>query len=88
MEQEGIFAGVSSGSVVYAALRQAERMEEVSTIQRLQAYPPKVVFRDVWWTRALLNLLPYLMRGNVRELQNESVLRQFAWGVSDVRITE
>ena len=67
---------------------QAERMEEVSTIQRLQAYPPKVVFRDVWWTRALLNLLPYLMRRDVREFRNESVLRQFAWGVSDVRIAE
>jgi len=28
LEQEGIFAGVSSGSVVYAALRQAERLEQ------------------------------------------------------------
>ena len=27
LQQEGIFAGISSGSVVYAALRQAERME-------------------------------------------------------------
>ena len=28
LSEEGIFAGVSSGSVVYAAIRQAERMEE------------------------------------------------------------
>ena len=28
LEKEGIFAGISSGSVVFAALRQAERMEE------------------------------------------------------------
>jgi cysteine synthase B len=27
LKREGIFAGVSSGSVVYAAMRQAERME-------------------------------------------------------------
>ncbi len=28
LEKEGIFAGISSGSVVFAALRQAERMDE------------------------------------------------------------
>jgi cysteine synthase B len=28
LEKEGIFSGVSSGSVVYAAIRQAERMEQ------------------------------------------------------------
>ena len=28
LAEEGIFAGVSSGSVVYGAIRQAERMDE------------------------------------------------------------
>ena len=28
LTEEGIFAGVSSGSVVYGAIRQAERMDE------------------------------------------------------------
>ncbi len=32
LHQEGIFAGVSSGSVVYGALRQAERMESGSIV--------------------------------------------------------
>ena len=67
---------------------QAERMEEVTTVQRLQSYPPKVLLRNAWWTRTLLHLLPYFMRGDARQFRNESVLRQFAWGVSDVRIAE
>ena len=32
MDEEGIFAGVSSGSVVYGAIRQAERMESGSIV--------------------------------------------------------
>ena len=32
LTEEGIFAGVSSGSVVYGAMRQAERMERGSIV--------------------------------------------------------
>ena len=60
---------------------QAERTEEVRTIQRLQSHPPKVVLRDVWWTRTLLILLPYLARGQIRKVRNEGLFGRFAWGV-------
>ena len=67
---------------------QAERVKEIRTIQRLQSHPPKVVLRDVWWTRTLLRLLPYLARGQIRKVRNEGLFGRFAWGVSDVRLAE
>ena len=31
---------------------EAERVPEVSTIQRFQAIPPRIFFRTAWWARA------------------------------------
>jgi len=48
LEQEGIFAGVSSGSVVYAALRQAERMEEGNIVCLLADGGWKYLSTSLW----------------------------------------
>ena len=48
LEKEGIFAGVSSGSVVYAALRQAERMEEGNIVCLLADGGWKYLSTSLW----------------------------------------
>ena len=48
LEQEGIFSGVSSGSVVYAALRQAERMEEGNIVCLLADGGWKYLSTSLW----------------------------------------
>ncbi len=48
LHQEGIFAGVSSGSVVYAALRQAERMESGNIVCLLADGGWKYLSTSLW----------------------------------------
>ncbi|PKB80138.1 MAG: cysteine synthase B [SAR202 cluster bacterium Io17-Chloro-G9] len=48
LQQEGIFAGVSSGSVVYAALRQAERMEQGNIVCLLADGGWKYLSTGLW----------------------------------------
>lgn len=48
LHQEGIFAGISSGSVVYAALRQAERMEEGNIVCLLADGGWKYLSTSLW----------------------------------------
>ena len=48
LHQEGIFAGVSSGSVVYGALRQAERMEEGNIVCLLADGGWKYLSTSLW----------------------------------------
>jgi cysteine synthase B len=48
LEKEGIFAGVSSGSVVYAALRQAERMDEGNIVCLLADGGWKYLSTSLW----------------------------------------
>ena len=46
--QEGIFAGISSGSVVYAAMRQAERMDEGNVVCLLADGGWKYLSTSLW----------------------------------------
>lgn len=48
LDQEGIFAGVSSGSVVYAALRQAERLERGNIVCLLADGGWKYLSTSLW----------------------------------------
>ena len=48
LHQEGIFAGVSSGSVVYGALRQAERMEQGNIVCLLADGGWKYLSTSLW----------------------------------------
>ena len=48
LEQEGIFAGVSSGSVLYAALRQAERLEQGNILCLLADGGWKYLSTSLW----------------------------------------
>jgi cysteine synthase B len=48
LQQEGIFAGVSSGSVVYAAVRQAERMDQGNIVCLLADGGWKYLSTSLW----------------------------------------
>jgi cysteine synthase B len=48
LHQEGIFAGISSGSVVYGALRQAERMEQGNIVCLLADGGWKYLSTSLW----------------------------------------
>jgi cysteine synthase B len=48
LEKEGIFSGVSSGSVVYAAIRQAERMEQGNIVCLLADGGWKYLSTSLW----------------------------------------
>jgi [CysO sulfur-carrier protein]-thiocarboxylate-dependent cysteine synthase len=48
LNQEGIFAGISSGSVVYAAIRQAQRMEEGEIVCLLADGGWKYLSTSLW----------------------------------------
>ena len=50
LDKEGIFAGVSSGSVVYAALRQAERLDEANIVCLLADGGWKYLSTSLWTT--------------------------------------
>ena len=48
LQQEGIFAGISSGSVVYAAMRQAERMDQGNVVCLLADGGWKYLSTSLW----------------------------------------
>ncbi len=48
LEKEGIFAGVSSGSVIYAAVKQAEKMEEGTLVCLLADGGWKYLSTSLW----------------------------------------
>ena len=50
LDKEGIFAGVSSGSVVYAALRQAERLDQANIVCLLADGGWKYLSTSLWTT--------------------------------------
>jgi len=68
-------------------LIQEERNEEVNTIQKIQALPPKVLLRDTWWSRLLFYILLRLTRGRsktVKTIDKQSMFGKFTSGVTEV----
>ena len=85
-------AAQSSGGDVGSALDSAclaiesERSVEVDRIQRLQAFPPRVIMSDSWWSRLALSILPLLIGSRIAAARGGRVFREFAFGVSDVQL--
>jgi 2-polyprenyl-6-methoxyphenol hydroxylase-like FAD-dependent oxidoreductase len=66
---------------------QDERAPEVSEIQQMQALPPRVLFRDVWWTRLILRLVPLLLGSELARGRRALLVRRFLYGVTEVRLS-
>jgi 2-polyprenyl-6-methoxyphenol hydroxylase-like FAD-dependent oxidoreductase len=65
---------------------EAERVDEITKVQRLQALPPRLVFGTAWWARGIRRLLPHLVR---RSFVQQNALKQlgaFFRGTTDVRL--
>jgi 2-polyprenyl-6-methoxyphenol hydroxylase-like FAD-dependent oxidoreductase len=65
---------------------EALRVPEVRAIQRLQALPPRVLFRRTWWARLLLELVPRLLGSDIARARRGTIFRSFAFGVTEVRL--
>ena len=68
-------------------LIQAERNEEVNTIQKIQALPPKVLLRDTWWSRLLFYILLRVTHGRsktIKRIDKQSMFGKFTFGVTEV----
>lgn len=82
-------AGNESPARVDEAARRVERerLSEVEQIQRLQAFPPRVLLRDTWTNRLLLSVMPALLASSVMRSTRNSLLRRLGSGVGKVRLS-
>ena len=65
---------------------EAERIPEVRVIQRAQALPPKLLFRDSWWARTLLAGLMGLAGSRFAKARASRGFARIASGQTDVRV--
>jgi 2-polyprenyl-6-methoxyphenol hydroxylase-like FAD-dependent oxidoreductase len=81
-------AGGASPAAIDAATQriEAERVPEVTEIQHLQAQPPRFLFRDTWWIRLALAVVPRLLPFAIRGAGRVAVIRRFAFGVTEVKL--
>ncbi len=82
---------VASGSAealdAAAARTVAERLPEVSAIQKLQQRPPQVIFGTAWWSRFLLaGPIPFLLKIGVAPFFLRTTFQRFARGVTEVKL--
>jgi 2-polyprenyl-6-methoxyphenol hydroxylase-like FAD-dependent oxidoreductase len=81
-------AGGAEPAALDAACRRVEalRAPEVREIQRLQAFPPRILLATAWWSRLAMRLLPPLLASDLARARRGTVFRRFAFGVTDVRL--
>lgn len=83
-----VFLADPAPQAVDAAARrvEAERVPEVSLIQRFQALPPRIFLRDTWWSRLALTVFPSLVGTDIARARRGAAFRRMAFGVTDVRL--
>lgn len=83
-----VLSGDVTPEAVDAATRrvEGERAPEVSSIQRLQALPPRMFLRNTWWSRLTMRIVPTLLGPAVRLAGGGALLRRAARGVREVRL--
>jgi 2-polyprenyl-6-methoxyphenol hydroxylase-like FAD-dependent oxidoreductase len=83
-----VLSGDVTPDAVDAATRrvEAERVPEVSVVQRLQALPPRVFLRNTWWSRLTMRIVPTVLGPAVRLASGRALLRRAARGVKEVRL--
>ncbi len=81
LKSEEGFSAIDSATTAI----EKERRDEIERIQFLQSLPPKIVLRDSWWTRRLLDLLPLFASAKLAKPGNKGVAGQMLWGVSKIK---
>lgn len=84
-----ILAEKADPEAVDAAARmvESEREPEVAAIQRLQARPPRLILRDVWWAGLALEGVALFGLPLARAIGGEDFFRRFLFGTRDVKVT-
>ena len=67
-------AGAADGIEAACRAIEAERVGEITRVQRLQALPPKVILGTAWWARSLRSLVPHLIN---RSFVQQEALKRF-----------
>jgi 2-polyprenyl-6-methoxyphenol hydroxylase-like FAD-dependent oxidoreductase len=79
--------GADPGALDRAARQiEAERRPEVQEIQRIQAFPPRILLRDTWWSALALRLLPGLLFSGLAQGRRGTLFRRLLYGVTEVRL--
>jgi 2-polyprenyl-6-methoxyphenol hydroxylase-like FAD-dependent oxidoreductase len=65
---------------------ERERTPEVQEIQRLQAFPPRVVLSRAWWGEPVRRLAAALLRAGLGGAPALRIVRAFAFGLGEVRL--
>ncbi len=79
--------GANAGRLDQAASRvQAERLREVSVIQRIQALPPRLIFGEGPLAKLALRALPLALRLGLATLFGALVAPRITRGVTEVRL--
>ena len=80
-------AGGDPASVDLALRRiEAERLPEISSVQRAQALPPRIVLSRAWWGEPIRGLIAALLRTAQGRRVAADQARLFAFGKSPVRL--
>ncbi|HME73368.1 MAG TPA: FAD-dependent oxidoreductase [Myxococcota bacterium] len=80
-------SGGEAKSIDVAAQRiEAERHPEISSVQRAQAIPPRVVFSRAWWGEPVRGLIAALLRTRLGRRVAANQARVFAFGTSPVKL--
>lgn len=69
-----------------AARVQTDRLREVSIIQRMQAVPPRILFRDTLLSRGIVRALPYALRSGLGPWLGAGLARRITRGVTHVEL--
>ncbi len=83
-----VLASGAEPAALDAACRRVEalRTPEVREIQRLQSFPPRILFSTAWWARVALRVLPPILASDIARARGGTIFRRFAFGVTDVRL--
>ena len=69
-----------------ALMIQRERLPEVQVIQRMQQFPPRMLFASRLLSRTILSIAPLLVRTGIASRAAGSFMKRLAFGVQSVRL--
>ena len=64
----------------------AERLGEITEIQRIQQVPPRLIFAGDWRTAVVLNAVALLVKTGVIRIVAAPLARRLGQGVATVRL--
>tara|TARA_B110000116_G_scaffold18351_1_gene14754 strand:+ start:399 stop:1664 length:1266 start_codon:yes stop_codon:yes gene_type:complete len=63
---------------------EKERLSEIKSIQKIQAFPPKLLLKNTWYSKLILSLINRFIRDKRILAPINGPFGKFAWGISEV----